>query len=167
VAAAEKALRTGKIETLMTVDAATHSAAKLLFDLGDEAQPPRLYMTSTYTGPAGSQVIERVVVGEQEWERRGGSRWAAVPARDSVWHQVQMLLPNAARAHDPEVAPAGEAAVLSWPEPGYDADVKVQVDPASGVPRSLQRTTRSTGAVTRITYSGWNTPTEITPPEPA
>jgi hypothetical protein len=167
VVAAEQALRTGQFEAVMTYDGGSRSDARLLFDLGDTSRPPRLQMTSTYTGPAGSQVIERIVVGEREWERRDASRWAAVPPRDSVWHQVQVLLPNAARAHDPEVAHAGEAAVLRWPDTGYDTDVTLQVDPASGVPRSLQRTTRSTGAVMRITYSGWNTPTEINPPEPA
>jgi hypothetical protein len=123
-------------------------------------------MASTYTGPAGSQVRERIIIGLQQWDRVGGGGWTAGPIQVSVWHQLSTLLPNAAQAHDPQVVATAEGAVLRWVEPSDGAEVTLQVDPATGTPRSLERRTRSTGAVFRVTFVGWNVPVEISPPQP-
>jgi hypothetical protein len=164
LAAAETALRTGRFESAVAYSEDNQTGAVVLFDLGGPTGPTRLRITSTYRGPAGTQVVEQILIGEQAWERRDSGPWAAVPVREGARYTVQGLLPRAAQAGDAEIAGGPEGTVLRWYEPGYDADVVVYVDPASGVPTRLERTSRPTGSVLRVSYLGWNTPVDIAPP---
>ncbi|MDQ3699509.1 MAG: DUF4388 domain-containing protein [Chloroflexota bacterium] len=161
----ESDLRTGQLDAAISYDGADQSTARLVFDLGDGVQPPRMRLTSTYSGPAGMQSVERIIVGNRVWERLGNGRWSAVPPREAVWHQVRAFLPGTERATSPEVLPSGDGTELRWHDPGYSTDVSLTVDSSTGMPRRLQRLTRSTGGMLRVTYSGWNTPVDIAAPE--
>ncbi|MGH2354202.1 MAG: hypothetical protein ACRDJN_21565, partial [Chloroflexota bacterium] len=164
VAAAEAALRSGQIEATIGYGEATQSSALVVFDLGDDARVPRLHITTTYAGAAGARTTERITVGDRTWERQSGGPWVAAPTRESVWHQVQVYLPRIDSAPSVDTASGPEGTVLRWYIPGYNAEMTLQVDPATGVPRQLRQVTRSTGSVLAVTYSGWNLPVEIAPP---
>jgi hypothetical protein len=166
VAAAEADLRSGRFEISVGISATSRSSATLWFDLGAAAGgtgAPRLRMTSTYVGPAGTQTTDQIVVGEGAWDRGQDGRWVPVSSHHSPWHQVQGLLPRAASAADVTGGP--DVTELRWYDSGYGADVTLRVDTASGIPRELRRVTRATGIVLNVAYTGWNVPVEVTPPQ--
>lgn len=168
VAAAEAALRSGRFEVTVGITETSRSTATVLFDLGDAAGgtgTPRLRMTSTYTGTAGTQTTEHVVVGERAWDRQADGRWVAVPPVHGPWDQVTGLLPRAGTATDPEVTTGPDGTVLRWYEAGFNADLTLRVDTATGVPREFRRAARATGIVLTVAYSGWNVPVDIAPPQ--
>jgi hypothetical protein len=168
VAAAEAALRSGRIEVTIGITETTRSTATVLFDLGDAAGgtgAPRLRMTSTYTGPAGTQTTDHIVVGGRAWDRQPDGRWVGVPPAHGPWDQVAGLLPRARTATDPEVTTGPDGTVLRWYEAGFDADLTLRVDPATGVPREYRRAARATGIVVSVAYTGWNVPVDIAPPQ--
>jgi hypothetical protein len=157
-------LRSGEIETVMSLDGAAQSTSTLMFDLGDGSRPARMHISSIYTGPNGPRTVERIVVGDRAWERQGGGPWQPGRPQSSVWHQVHTLLPRSEPLSDAEVQGTADGTTLFWHEPGYDAEIALQVDAATAQPRGMQRQSRSTGGLLRVTYSGWNTPVDIVPP---
>lgn len=157
-------LKSGRIETAISLDGRAQSTSRLEFDLGDGNRPARMRMASVYSGANGPQTVERIIVGDRTWERLGNGPWRAGPAASSVWHQVNTFLPRAEPLPDAEVQTTPEGATLRWQEPGYDADVTLEVDPASAQPLTMERQTGATGGLLQVTYSGWNTPVEISPP---
>jgi hypothetical protein len=165
VADAEAALRSGHFEATLDYGGGSRSSAAVRFDLGDEQQMPRLHLTTTYEGAEEVQTTERITIGDTTWERQLDGSWTRVAAQTVVWDQVQPFLPHAAAAANPRLEQDGDRAVLHWEDAGRNADVTLVVDPATGMPRELRRVTRETGEVLTVTYTGWNTQVEITPPE--
>ena len=59
---------------------------------------------------------------------------------------------------------------VEWTPDGGWHDARIEpygpltLDPATAVPRGMERATSSTGGVLRVVYSGWNTPVDISPP---
>ncbi|HVG99010.1 MAG TPA: hypothetical protein VNK05_19025, partial [Chloroflexota bacterium] len=157
-------LKSGRIETSMSLDGRAQSTARLEFDLGDGTRPARMRMASVYSGANGPQTAERIIVGDRTWERQGTGPWRAGPAASSVWHQVHTFLPRSEPLPEADVQTTPQGATLRWQEPGYDADVTLEVDPASAQPLTMERQTGATGGRLQVTYSGWNTPVEISPP---
>jgi hypothetical protein len=157
-------LKSGQIETAMSLDGKAQSTSRLEFDLGDGSRPARMHMSSVYSGANGPQTAERIVVGDRSWERQGNGPWRAGQAGTSVWHQVHTFLPRSEPLPDAEVQASADGATLRWQEPGYGADVTLLVDTASAQPRTMERLSGATGGLLQVTYQGWNTPVEIAPP---
>lgn len=161
---AEAELRTGEFEILAEYGPGSRSLTKVRFDLGDAQHPPRLHSVTTYHGVTGSRIVERIMIGDQSWQRGPDGRWTAVPTGGSMQEQVHAFLPGAGSVADLVREGNGTPAVLRWYDVGRDADVTLSVDSATGLPRQLRRVLREGGFVVTVTYSGWNTPVDIAQP---
>jgi hypothetical protein len=167
-AAAEADLRSGRFVVSVEISATSRSSATVVFDLGASAGgtgAPRLRMTSTYVGPAGTQTTDQIVVGGGAWDRGLDGRWVPLTSHHSPWHQVQGLLPRTSSTGAPDVTEGPDVTELRWYDSGYGADVTLRVDTASGTPRELRRVTRATGVVLNVAYTDWNEPVEVAPPQ--
>lgn len=164
VAEAEAVLQTGQFEATLNYRDGSQSSATVLFDLGGDATVPRLYMTTTYGSPGATSTVERVTIGDYSWQRQPTGRWLPVTEQEGVPGRVQAFLPRATTVSNPELDSGGYALVLRWYDAGRDADVTLNLDPATGVPLVMRQVTRSSGAVLTVTYRGWNTPVEIAQP---
>jgi hypothetical protein len=158
-------LRTGQFEATITYGNGITAAAQLRFELGDANRAARLYMRTDYTTPSGTETSERITIGNQTWQRRPPEPWARQPEQEGVWSQVQVFLPRAAAVSQATLAQAGESAALHWYDATRDAEVSLQVNPGSGLPRALHQVIRATKLQLDVIYSGWNTPVEINSPE--
>jgi excisionase family DNA binding protein len=165
VAAAEAALRTGQFEAAIDYGNQNRSSAHLRFDFGDDRRTPRLHIVSQYQSASGAQIVERITIGDQSWQREIDGRWTARPSAEGVWDQVVPFLPHAGSVSSAAIEDSGNPAVLRWYDAGRDADIILVVDLTSGIPLELRQTSRATGLVLSVNYRGWNTPVEITPPE--
>jgi hypothetical protein len=165
VAAAEAALRTGQLEATIDYGNGTRSAAQVRFDLGDTGRVPRLHIITTYQSATGTQTLERITIGDKAWQRQPNGPWTAIAEQEGAWGQVQTFLPHAASVSNPESVSGTNPVVLRWYGADRDTEVTLSVDPATGVPRELRQVGRTTGQVLTVTYSGWNTAVEITPPQ--
>jgi hypothetical protein len=164
VAAAEAALHRGQIEATISNADGTGAWARLRFDVGDTTQPAAFHMTSTYTGTAGAQTVERITIGDRSWERQANGGWSARPAQEAVMDQLQVFMPHANRI-DASIVDNTDPTALRWHDAGNDTDVTLVVDPATGIAKELRQVTRATGAIHVIRYTQWNTAVEIKPPE--
>jgi hypothetical protein len=162
--AAEAGLRSGRFTATLTYPDGARATAQVVFDLGSGPGPPRLHLTSTYQSAAGARTTEYVVIGNTGWQRGPDGRWAPAPGHEGVWGQIQTYLPHADAATRPTLERSGDAAVLRWADAGSNADVALTVDPASGIPRELRRTTHGSGLVLVVAYTDWNVPVDITAP---
>jgi hypothetical protein len=163
VAQAEETLRTGQFDATLESSDTSRSQASVRFDLGDVNQAARLQMAARYESGSGAQTTERIVVGDKVWQRQAGGGWTVAPKKEGVWDQVRIFLPQAASALEPRLDD-GNPPTLHWLDAGRNEEVTVQFDPASGVPHTMQRVSRATGAILTVTYQGWNIPVEISPP---
>jgi len=163
VTKAEKALRTGELQALVDYGQGSRSLARVRFDLGDAEHAPRLHIITTYESANGSQTSERIIIGDQSWQRQPDGRWASVTEEEGVWGQVQTFLPHAAEISNAEIE-SGDPTILQWYEVGRDADVTLQIDPATGIPHELRQVGRTTKMILTVLYNGWNTAVEIMPP---
>jgi len=102
------------------------------------------------------------MIGERSWQRTDRSSWQPTAA-ESVLGQLRLYLPDARAATNPVIV-AGTPPMLRWYDPMDDADVTLERDPHSGLPRELHRTMRQSGLTLDVLYIGWNTPVEIRPP---
>jgi ABC-type multidrug transport system ATPase subunit len=167
VISAENSLRSGYIEAQIALSAGTHSAAQIRFDLGELGEVPRLDLTSIYTGTsrgarASRQTVELIMIGERSWQRTDRSSWQPTAA-ESVLGQLRLYLPDARAATNPVIV-AGTPPMLRWYDPMDEADVTLERDPNSGLPRALHRTMRQSSLTLDVLYIGWNTAVEIRPP---
>lgn len=164
VAAAEAALRTGQLEGTIDYGNGTRSSAQVRFDLGADGGVPRLHIVTTYQSASGTQTVERITIGDKAWQRQPGGEWTTIAEQEGAWGQVQTFLPHAASITSAETDSSTGPALLHWYDAVHDADMTLQVDLATGVPRELRQVTRGTGLALTVIYSGWNTPVEINPP---
>jgi ATP-binding cassette subfamily B protein len=167
VISAENSLRSGYIAAQIALSAGTHSAAQIHFDLGEVGEGPRLDLTSIYTSTARSaqasaQTVELIMIGERSWQRTDRSSWQPTAA-ESVLGQLRLYLPAARAATNPVIV-ASTPPMLRWYDPMDEADVTLERDPNSGLPRALHRTMRQSGLTLDVLYIGWNTAVEIRPP---
>lgn len=164
VARAEAALGRGQFDVAINYSNRTRSTARVVFDLGTAGSAPRLHITTRYENPEGVQSIEQIMIGDKSWQRQPDGQWAAIPAEEGVWGQVQTFLPQADTISSPELGSGGNTSVLHWYDPGRDADVTLRIDPATRIPQELRRVARGTGVVLTVIYSGWNSAVEIPSP---
>jgi hypothetical protein len=163
VAEAEAALRMGQLEATITYGSGQRSSARVRFDLGDEQRVPRFQITTTYTSTDGVQITERITIGDQSWQRQQEGQWTTTPARESALKQLQVFLPRSDSISNPKRVIVEGTYSLRWYDAARDADVTLILD-AAGIPRQLRRLSRANGLILTVTYSGWNTPVEITRP---
>jgi hypothetical protein len=165
VAAAEAALRTGQVDATIEYGTGTRSSATARFDFGDGGRPPRLHLTTVYQAATETQTVERIVIGEQWWQRQPDGSWGMIPPEEGVWGQIQAYLPQvrSVASIEPDTGPP-TAPVLRWYDAGRNADVTLTIDPATGVPREMRQVARGSGTTLTAIYSHWNTPVEINPP---
>src|SRR5687768_824862 len=104
------------------------------------------------------------MVGQQAWQRTGAGAWTVPVNLESAWGMVQPYLPAIQEVPEPLVREEGELAILTWYDVGRNADVTLEVDPATGTPMRLTRVARADNATLTVIYHAWNTPVEITPP---
>ncbi len=165
VAEAVAALRAGEIDAELTYLDGTRTYATVRFDLGDAQREARFKITTTYVGAAGTQLVERITIGDQAWQREAHGAWLATEAHETPIEQLQAFLPHL----DPAVAAVAEEGLavdaLRWYDADRDTDMTLSIDRATGVPRTLQQAARVSRSVLTVTYKGWNTQVEIAPPE--
>jgi hypothetical protein len=160
--AAEGALRSGQFEAVLDYGNGVRTTATVAFDYGDVTHPQRLHIKTVYTSPTGSQTSERIIVGDRAWDRQPDGRWVATPEQEGVWGRLQPFLPQADQAPTPNLRNEAGGASLHWTTAGQD--ITVLLDLASGIPRELRQANQATGAMLVVTYRGWNTQVDITPP---
>jgi hypothetical protein len=164
VNSAQADLRRGRIVATMGYESDTQSQSELVFDFGLDEAGPRLRLTSTYNSSAGKQTTQRIVIGDQSWDRSRDGRWTVGPTRESVWHQVHSYLPKVDHLTDVSVSSAPDNAILHYVDPSYGTEVTLRVDPVTGALRDMRRKVLATGSVLVVTYE-WNSPVEpIEPP---
>jgi hypothetical protein len=164
VAKAEAALRSGQFEASIQFSEANGASSTIVFDLGDQTHEARLHITTTYQTKDRTQTLERIMIGERAWQRQGDGPWTAGAESEGVWGQLQAYLPRAATVANVEPDRGGDPGLLHWFDASRSADLQLQVDPGTGVPRQLRQVTRSTGAIFSVTYKLWNVPVDIAPP---
>ena len=165
VAAAEAALRSGSLVASIGDSQNSRSTAEVNFDLGDQQRPPRFYLKTTYNGEQSSQIVEYIMIASQSWQRPAGGNWVEGPAQEAAWAQVQSFLPGVALVAKASLESDGETLHSAGTMPSGMPDVSVEVDPAAGVPLNMERVSRGTKSVLRVTYTGWNKPVTISAPD--
>lgn len=158
VVGAEAGLETGVILARIDYGNGNRAEAVVTFDLDRN----KLFSTTTYTGPNGSDTRERLTLKGQSWERRTEA-WAPVPDEGSVRGRVQAFLPAAVLATDPVILDGEPPVTLRWHNPTGPGEATLWVDPATGVPLELRRVLPD-GVTWEITYQGWNVPVDIPGP---
>lgn len=164
VAAAEVKLQSGQFDAVLDYGNGVRSASHASFDLGDGQREPRIHLTTTYTNADTIQNSEQILIGERAWHREANGRWVPLAEQEGMWGQLQSFLPHVLAATNPEITRGEQAMTLRWYDARDDADVTLEVDPATGTPRRLQRTNRTNSQTLTVIYSGWNTPVEIEAP---
>lgn len=164
VVGAQGALRTGQFAATIDYGNGTQVSAEVRFDLGDERHAPGLHLITTYQGLSSTRTWESITIGDRSWQRQSGGHWTATPAQGKVRNQVQVFLSHADAAPTPAIDRSGDVTVLHWYDADRDTDVTLQVDPLTGTPQQLHQLTRATGLVLAVTYHGWNTAVQISPP---
>jgi hypothetical protein len=163
--AAEAGLRTGQIDAVSETGQIHRSTARLIFDLGDARNPPRLYFLSTYQSGKSSQTVERISIAKQTWEQQTNGVWSAIDPQEEPWGQVHAFVPQAAAITEPEGTRDGRLAVLRWYDAGMDSDSVLQLDYLTGALQTWLQRTLATGTTFTVNYTGWNTPVSIPTPE--
>jgi hypothetical protein len=164
VAEAEAALQSGQIDASIEYPDGASATTRILFDFGTSAGIARVAITTMYQSGAQTRTTELVMLGAQVWERVDGSNWEEVENVEGGWGQVQVFLPRIALVSEPQRDSDDRPGDLHWYDGGRNADVRLQVDPESGVPEQLDQESRETGSVLTVTYTSWNGPVQIDPP---
>jgi hypothetical protein len=164
VAGAEAALQSGQIDASIEYPDGSSATTRILFDLGTPAGTAEVAITTMYQSGAQTRTTELVMLGAQVWERVDGSTWEEVENVEGGWGQVQVFLPRIALVSEPQRDSDDRPGDLHWYDAGRTADIRLQVDPESGVPERLEQVSRETGSVLTVTYTSWNGPVQIDPP---
>jgi CAAX protease family protein len=164
VAAAEAALRTGEFVATLDYGNGNLASSLVRFDLDGGDGRLRIYLRTTYTSTSGTQMIERIAIGDKTWQRQPDGVWAIEQQQQEGLGQLQVFLPDTTRISKAELAQDADAAALSWYDAGRDTDVILTVDPTTGMPRELHQRARKGGPGLTVLYYRWNKPIEITPP---
>lgn len=165
VTTAEETLRSGEIEATIDYGNDTRTSSRVEFDLGGPDQPPSIHITVTYESPTSSRSMEYIMIGTDSWEREGNGQWTVSPPHEAVWGQIQTYLPRAATTSQPAETGDTESGEIRWYDPVRDEDVVVSINQQMNVPFGMFRTSRATGTTLAVTYAGWNTVVDITPPD--
>lgn len=164
LAAAEANLRSGQIEATIDFGGGSRSTAQVHFDMGNDQQPPRFHIESTYTGTAGSQTVARTTIGARSWERQQDGRWIARQEQESTLDQVRVFLPWSESISNARIVSESQETLMHWHDLAKNADLTLLVDPATGIPREFHQTMIATGQKLSVIYIGWNDPVDITLP---
>jgi len=165
LSAAISTVRSGEFEARLDHGGGNQSSAEVRFNTGEGQRPARFQITSTYAGASGVQTTERITVGDRSWQRERGGKWIERAAEEGIVDQLNVFLPHTDAVTDPQVVTESNTAVLNWYDASRDVDVILSVYRRTGVPLELREHTRSTGATLIVSYKGWNTAVDITPPK--
>ena len=166
VAAAEAGLRTGQLEAIIDYSNGARSEITMRFDLGDAQRDRRIHIFSTYHGVTGEARTQQFAIGERVWQRVGTGTWGLTPTQDGMWEQLVAYLPQIEQANAPVTQVAsgtGGIVTLQYFDPHRNADTDLQVDAASGMPRTLYQRSRDSGTQFRVVYRSWNTAVDFEP----
>lgn len=167
------ALRTGRFDATIDYGDGTSLTMCVRFDLGGDADPPRLQTRASVCRADAARVAgESILIGERVWRRAPQGRWVTVAPSGSarvpgerVRRTVQALLPSLAGLAAPVGERRADRPALHWHDDTINADIVLEFGPVGGLPRSFRRETRSTGTVLLVTYAEWNGPVDIAPPD--
>lgn len=162
---AEAALRTGQLTATIDYGNGSRATIMIRFDLREMNSIPRYQTMRTYQGAISNQTMERITIGDHIWQRYGADHWAIVSPQAGDWNQVPVFLPHIGAASNVSVETPGNTGWLRWYEGARDADITLEVDPVSGVPRQMRQVGRTTGAILSVNYDAWNTEVSIIPPD--
>jgi hypothetical protein len=165
VVTAEESVVSGELTATLESNGRRQSSAQIRFDLGGGTRPPRVQITTTYHGATETQQREQLVVGDRWWQRRPDGGWESIPPQAGVWDQVQTYLPQVRTVPPERVGLDDTPATLRWHDQSRDIDVTLTIDPATGAPRHLRQVSRDGKTMLTVTYTGWNAPVDIQPPE--
>jgi hypothetical protein len=164
VAGAEAALQSGQIDASIEYPDGARATTRIMFDLGAPGGTPSVAISTTYQNDAQTRTTELIMLGSQVWERVDGSTWEEVENVEGGRGQVQVFLPRIALVAEPQRDSDDRPGALHWYDAARNADIRLQVDPESGVPEQLRQVSRETGSVLTVTYTSWNGPVQIDPP---
>jgi hypothetical protein len=166
VTTAEQTLRAGAIEATLDYNNGSSASAQLRFDIGSTDQKSRFWIRSTYNGTSGSQVVERIAIGDKGWERQPDGHWLAGQPQGAIADQLRVFLPQFDQITYAEQSGDSDATTLHWYDASRNADVTLTIDQVTGIPRELRQIAREGGVKLVVVYTQWNTPMDITaPPE--
>jgi hypothetical protein len=165
LARAEADLRSGEFTNAVDYADGQRASSTVRFALDSDPGQSRLHVISIYRGITGERRLERVIIGDQAWERVGEGAWQPVRVGESVKEQVGALLPRSgdAGAVTGMMSGTGEVA-LRWQDRASGAAIEVSTDPRTGIPKRLVRANGAGGAVQAVAYQRWNVPIEILQP---
>jgi hypothetical protein len=166
ISTAQPELRTGQIEAALDDQSGDRMSIHIRFDLGDQQHAPRLQSTSTYTSAAGIRADEWILIGERAWQRQIGGGWTASPRKKDILEQIRAFLPPLTTAQNLVLEDSDDESTttLYWYDADTNAAITLQLDAATGTPRTLRMATHGSGALLVVTYRSWNTPVEIDMP---
>jgi hypothetical protein len=160
--AAESTVSAGEFAVTVTYPNGTYSRQEVRFDFRDAATP-RLQLTATFEGANTTETVERIVIGDRAWQRDSSAPWRAITVPADKRDLIANLLPHLERVADAGVAFDGANALLRWQD--SDGDALLRVDPVTGAPQELTRTTPASGMSLAARYVRWGSAAPITPPE--
>jgi hypothetical protein len=165
VAAQEAGLQSGTLSATIAFSDGGRAFSDLTFDLGGPGNQALLHDIAGNPGVAGTR-NERITVGGTTWARVGNGPWNHFPEQEGVWGQIQPFLPHAAQVQPGELLPGTDPSALRWTDLAASADVMLQTDPATHIPKRMWRLNRRNGSQLIVNYTGWNVPVKIQPPLP-
>jgi ABC-type multidrug transport system fused ATPase/permease subunit len=161
IAQFESEAKSGEFDASLDLGAGSRSTVSVRFDLNDVL---RLHVVTIYTGTTSTQTTEQITVGDRQWRRQKGGSWTEMPTGEDIWHTIRPLFPQAASASNVTTIIGSSYNTLRWYDVRRAGDITLVVDQATGAPRELLISPRSTGTTLLVTYRKWNTPLEIVPP---
>jgi hypothetical protein len=167
------ALRTAQFDATIDFDDGTSLGMQLRFDLGAGAEPARLYVVAiARRGAVITQAGEFVQVGERSWQRQADGSWLPgetggerAASAESIRRRVNALLPRLESGQRLSIDRAPDLSLLTWTDEALNAEMLLEIEPTSGIPRRFRRETRSTGTVLTVLCSNWNRAVQINPPD--
>jgi hypothetical protein len=165
IATAEQTLSAGSIEAMLNYSNGSSASAQLRFDIGSTGQKQRFWIRSTYTDTNGSQVIERMTIGDQGWERQPDGRWLVGQPQEAIIDQLRVYLPQSDQITQAEQSSDSDTTTLRWYDASRNADMSLTIDQDTGVPRELRRIVRESGVKLVVVYAQWNAPVDIAAPD--
>jgi hypothetical protein len=165
-------LRTAQFAVTIDYDDSTSLGMQLRFDLGARREPARLSILAiARRGAVVTRAGEFVQLGERSWQRQADGNW--IPGErgesrgdpaESIRRRLGVLLPRLEPGQRLAVTRAGDLALLRWIDEALNAEMLLEIEPTSGIPRRFRRETLSTGIVLTVICSDWNRAVEINPP---
>jgi len=164
--ARQNALQTVQLDATIDYGNGTSASGQVRFDRGGTPDTARLAIAETYRGATGTRSGDFLQIAAQAWQRTPGEPWQPVVSPEGILERLRAYLFPVGAAEDVTRGEQdADTVTLHWYDPGSDADVTLQLDRATAIPRQWRQVSRPTGQVMTVRYSGWDAPVDI-PPAP-